>query len=153
MLIDVTVQMNGVDYRASGTPVHLPPEVAAIRYNPADGTRAQEVFGSRPKLSDLLRRAGYNVRWEDDNTQRAYGARTSPAKAEAARVNGARSAGRPRSEVRLVPNPSPAFTALARLDKGELMDLAYMLATLGKRIDDWDTTLHAFRLKRAAARK
>lgn len=124
MMIDVTLQTCGVDYRELATTVHLPPEVLEVRYNPRDSMRAREVAGPRRKLARVLRDAGYLVVWDDPNPAVALASRTSPARAAANRANGRLSKGRPRAEVRLC--PEPLKTQLARLDKGELADVVYV---------------------------
>lgn len=130
MLIDVSVQTNGVDYRERGAPVVVPQQVIEARYNPRGSQRAIEVRGNRAKIAELLRKAGYNVQEGEPADLRTaaslLGSRTSPAKAKAARLNGARSKGRPRSEV-LLATPYQV-ELLAQYDRGFLMDLvAHMM--------------------------
>jgi len=125
MTIDVTIQACGADYREAGVTVHLPPEVLEVRYNPAGSTRTTEVSGDRRKLARTLREAGYQVDWTDPNPAVALASRTSPARAAASRANGALSPGRPVVQTLLAPE---AFRRrLARIDKGTLTDLIYVL--------------------------
>lgn len=91
MQIDVTVQASGFDMRALGATVYLQPEVIGARFNTRQGA-IDEVRGGRDKIAAALRAQGYRVSWVDDNPARALGARTSEAKAAAARVNGAKAA-------------------------------------------------------------
>ena len=126
MIIDVSIQANGTDYREQGITVELPEAVLGIRYNPKDSTRAAEVHGDRRKLARVLREAGYQVVWLSDNPAVALGSRTSPTKATTSGVNGALSKGRPPSTALLC--PEPLLTTLLRLDKGTLADVIVMQA-------------------------
>jgi len=121
MLIDITTQAVGYDCRAQPVrAVRLPPTVMEVRHNTKGSTRIDIVRGDRPAIAQRLRAAGYEVEFEDGNPWRAIGSKSTPAKREAARVNGAKSEGRPRSVAWLTP---PAVQVeLARLSKGELMD-------------------------------
>lgn len=125
MLIDVSIQTNGVDYRQLGSTVYLPPDVLEVRYNPSGSTRAVEQAGDRPKLARLLRSAGYTVQWSDQNPAVALASRVSPARSAASRRNGKQSHGRPRVKALLA--KEPILSKVARLDKGELADLVYLL--------------------------
>lgn len=95
MIIDVTTQRNGYDMRARGTPVSLPPDVIEVTYNTPRGA-VEIVRGGRDKIAAALRAAGYHVSWIDSNPAVVLGSMTSPAKAAAARRNGARHKGTPR---------------------------------------------------------
>lgn len=96
MLIDVTIQTSGHDLRTKGEAVYLQPGVIEARYNTRRGA-VDIVRGSRDKIAAALRAAGYTVQWVDPNPARVLGAMTSPAKADAARKNGAKNKGRKRA--------------------------------------------------------
>jgi hypothetical protein len=118
MLIDITTQAVGYDCRAQPIKaVRLPPTVMEVRYNTKGSTRVDITRGDRPHIAVVLRAAGYEVEYEDGNPWRAIGSKSTPAKREAARVNGRKSEGRPRSVSRLVTSPQ-LLTELARLSKG-----------------------------------
>jgi hypothetical protein len=121
MLIDITTQAAGYDCRVQPIEaVRLPPTVREVRYNTRGSTRIDTVAGTREAMAVTLRAHGYTVEYEDGNPWRVIGSKSTPAKRAAARVNGSKSEGRPRSPALLTP---PAVVVeLARLSKGELMD-------------------------------
>jgi hypothetical protein len=92
MTMDLTVQQNGYDIRERGTRVRLLPEVLEVRFNGRQGG-IDIVRGGRDKIASALRAAGYAVAWLDDNPAVVLGSMTSPAKAAAARRNGAKHKG------------------------------------------------------------
>ena len=120
MLLDVTIERNGVDYRATKEPVALPPGIEEVRFNVTDGSAAS-VLGARTDIARELRQAGYVVVWSDPNPAVALGSRTSEHKSATARLNGARSKGRGPSVSLLC--PEPVKSTLLELDKGTLVDL------------------------------
>jgi hypothetical protein len=126
MILDVTIQANGTDYRAQGITVQLPEAVLGVKYNPRESTRVAEIFGDRRKLARTLRDSGYAVTWLSDNPAVALASRVSPARTAASQANGKLSPGRPRSESLLCPEPLRG--ALMALDKGTLADIVYVAA-------------------------
>jgi hypothetical protein len=90
--IDVTIQSNGYDVRDRGGRVTLLPDVVEVRFNTKAG-KIDVARGTRDRLATALRKAGYDVRWHDENPAVVLGAMTSPAKAAASRRNGRLSKG------------------------------------------------------------
>lgn len=124
MLLDVTIERNGVDYRATKEPVALPPGIEEVRFDATDGRHAASIRGERTDIARELRQAGYVVVWSDPNPAVALGSRTSEHKSATARLNGARSKGRGPSVSLLC--PEPVKSTLLELDKGTLVDLLYL---------------------------